>query len=139
MSPLSVRPWRLCGLAPAGADSATKRLVDGVERDREGEQVTVVDPAVLELPGEVTEKTGPVLPFGRDRRGDLHAPLDDPHGGQAGGGRPGLLPGSLPAGWRAPLRKSTRRLDRDCAAAPAAHRGGQPPGLHRRTDLRCRT
>ena len=87
-----------CGLAPAGADSATEHLVDGVERDREGEQVAVVDAAVLELPGEVAEQAGPVLAFGRDRRGDLHASLDDPDRGQAGRGRPGLLPGSLPAG-----------------------------------------
>src|SRR3954447_15465415 len=100
MSPLSVGPWRLCGLAPANADSATERLMDGVERDRKGQQVTVVDSAVLELPSEVTEQAGPVLTLGRDRRGDLHASLDHPDRGQAGRGRPGLLPSSLPAGQR---------------------------------------
>lgn len=79
--PWRAGPWRLCGLAPASAGSAAQRSVDGVERDREGEQVTVVDAAVLELPGEGSEQAGPVLALGRDRRGDLHAPLDDPDRG----------------------------------------------------------
>jgi hypothetical protein len=58
------------------------RAVKGVERDTEGEQVPVVDPAVLELTGQVGEQTGPVLPSGRNRRGDLNTPLDDPDSGQ---------------------------------------------------------
>jgi hypothetical protein len=58
------------------------RAVYGVERDTEGEQVPVADPAVLELTSQVREQTGPVLPSGRNRCGDLDTPLDDPDGGQ---------------------------------------------------------
>src|SRR3954451_16102997 len=53
------------------------RVVNGVECVSEGEQVAVVDPAVLDLAGQVAENAGPVLSPRRDRRGDLHSPLDD--------------------------------------------------------------
>lgn len=92
-SPLTgrVRPWTWIeqGLRPglsarqaADEGPSVVRAVYGVERGTEGEQVPVVDPAVLELPGQVGEQTGPVLPSGRNRRGDLDTPLDDPDGGQ---------------------------------------------------------
>ncbi|MCU1668492.1 MAG: hypothetical protein JWP40_1419 [Blastococcus sp.] len=102
-------------------------VVNGIECLSEGERVTVVDPAVLELTDQVAEHTVPVLPSGRDRRGDLDAPLDDPDGGQALGGRPGLLPRSLPARPRAPLREPPGGLDGDRTCAPAARSCGRPP------------
>ncbi|MGZ4617253.1 MAG: hypothetical protein ACXV3F_00710 [Frankiaceae bacterium] len=54
--------------------------MDGVECVREGEQVAVVDPAVLELSSQVAEDAEPVLSPRRNRRGDLDTPLDDPDG-----------------------------------------------------------
>src|SRR3954468_2592156 len=123
-------PWRLCGLAPAGADSATERLVDGIEPNREGQQVAVVNPAVVELAYELAEQSRPVLAPCGGRLCGFHPPFDDPDRRQAGGRRPGLLPGSLPAGRRAPFRASSRRLHGDGAAAPAARRLGRPPDLH---------
>jgi hypothetical protein len=84
MSPLSVGVWRrVCGLISAGAASPTKRLVDGVERDREGEQVTVVDPAVVELTREVPEQSRPVLAPRSRRDMHLHSALDDLDSGPA--------------------------------------------------------
>ena len=114
------------------------RVVNGVEGATEGQQVTVVDPAVFELAAQAAEHTGPVLPSGRNRRGDLDAPFHDPDGGQAGGGRPGLLPGSLPARPRAPLRESPRGLDGDRTCAPPACSCGQPPRRRRGAILRRR-
>src|SRR3954454_6399298 len=105
-------------VGPARRPSATEHLVDDIEGAGQGEQVAVVDPAVLDLPGEVTEQAGPVLALGRDRRGDLHAPLDDLDSGPARRGRPGLLPWSLPTGRRTPFRESSRRLQGDRSAAP---------------------
>src|SRR5947209_4328969 len=49
-------PWRLCGLAPAGADTATERLVDGIEPNREGQEVAVVDRAGVGLACELAEE-----------------------------------------------------------------------------------
>jgi hypothetical protein len=72
--------------------------VDGVERDGEGGQVAVVDPAVVELAGEVAEQPRPVLAPGSRRDLDFYAPLDDLDSGPARRGRPGLFPGPLPAG-----------------------------------------
>lgn len=93
LSPLSVRPWRLCGLTSAGAGSAVERLVDGVEHDREGKQVAVIDAAVVELTGEVAEQPRPVLAPGSRRNLDLHASLDDLNSGPARRGRTRLLRG----------------------------------------------
>jgi hypothetical protein len=111
------------------ADERTSvvRVVYCVEGAGQGEQVTVVDPAVLELMGQVGEHAWPVLPSGSDRRGDLNTPLDDPDGRQPGRGRAGLLPGSLPARRRAPLREPPRSLDGDRTCAPSARSHGQPP------------
>lgn len=59
MSPQSVGTWRVYESAPDCAEAATERLVNSIEHDREGEQA-VVDAAVVELTGQVTEQPRPV-------------------------------------------------------------------------------
>src|SRR3954452_21322470 len=79
-------PWGLSACHPANERSSVVGVAYGGECAGQVEQVTVVDPSVLQLTSEVTEHARPVLASGWDRRRDLHAPLDDPDRGQAGGG-----------------------------------------------------
>src|SRR5688572_3832743 len=103
--------WRLRQLAPVTAASPTEGVQDGGERGGEGQQVAVIDAAVIELAREVAEQSRPVPAPGGGRLGNFHPPFDNPDRRQPGGRSPGLLPGSLPAGARTPFRESTRGLD----------------------------
>src|SRR4051812_2995365 len=103
-------------------------IEDAVERTGEGQQIAVVDAAVVELSCEGAEQPRPVLAPGSRRYRYLHLSLDDLDGGPTRGGYPGLLPRPLPASRRAPFGKSTRRLDGDRPVAPPARRHRQPPG-----------
>lgn len=69
--------------APDCAEAATERLVNSIEHDREGEQA-VVDAAVVELTGQVTEQPRPVTAPGSRRNLYLYASLDDLDGGPVG-------------------------------------------------------
>jgi hypothetical protein len=125
---------------PHSAEGAAVVCLEyGVERDGQGQQVAVVDSAVVELASEVAEQPWPILAPGYDRCGNVHPSLDDPDSSEAGGDRSGLFPGPLPAGRRTPLRESTRRLEGDRPTAPPARRRGQPLGLHFGLDRRRRT
>src|SRR3954468_25110919 len=128
--------WRLRQLAPVTTASPTEGVEDGGERGGEGQQVAVVDAAVVELACEVAEQSRPVLAPCGGRLGDLHPPFDNPDRRQPGGRSPGLLPGSLPAGGGTPFRGSTCGPDADRPSAPPTARRGVPPGLRRGLDPR---
>ena len=51
----------------------------GIQGPRTGWQVTVVDPPVIQLAGELAEQPWPVAPGRRERRLDFDASLDDLH------------------------------------------------------------
>jgi hypothetical protein len=74
---------------------AVECLEHGVEGDGQGQQVAVVDSAVVELASEVAEQPWPILAPGYDRCGNVHPSLDDPDSSEAGGDRSGLFPGPL--------------------------------------------
>lgn len=57
--------------------------MDDIEGAGQGEQVAVVDPAVLDLPGEITKQAGPVLAPGSSRDMHLHPSLDHLDSGPA--------------------------------------------------------
>lgn len=54
----------------------------GLQGPRYGGQVTVVDPPVVQLAGELTEQPRPVAAGGHERHLDFDAPLDELHRGQ---------------------------------------------------------
>jgi hypothetical protein len=56
---------------------AVECLEHGVEGDGQGQQVAVVDAAVVELASEVAEQPRPILASGEDRCGHSYASLDD--------------------------------------------------------------
>src|SRR4051812_25254375 len=106
--------------APAGPRPV--RLQDRVQCPAEGGQVSVVDAAVAQLPGELTEQPRPI-PAGRlEGDADFDPPLNHLHRRTAGGRRAALFPGSMPAGGRAPLRDRAPAARRDRSAAPSADR-----------------
>lgn len=106
---------------------------DRLQCPAEAGQVPVVDAAVVQLTGELTEQPRPV-PAGRLAwYMDFDPPLDHLHSRPAGGRRAALFPGSMSAGGRAPLRDRAAAAWGDRSAAPSAgRRGGASfrPGRH---------
>jgi hypothetical protein len=107
--------------------AAPVRLQYGLQGPRQGGQVAVVHPPVVQLAGELAEQPRPGAAGGHKRHLHFDAPLDELHRGQTGGSRPGLLPRPVPAGSRAPLRDRPPASRRDGSTAPPAECRSVPP------------
>jgi hypothetical protein len=107
--------------------SSPVRLQYGLQGARQGWQVAVVHPPVVQLAGEVAEQPGPVAAGGHERHLDFDAPLDELHCRQTGGSGPGLFPSPVPASGRAPLRDWPPAGRSDGSTAPAAGPRCDPP------------
>ena len=91
---------------------------DGVEGNRQAGEVTVIDPAVVELRSQLREGLRPIAPVERLPHGDVHPSFDDLHRRPAGSRGAGLLPGAVPAGGRTPLGDRSTALRGDRPTAP---------------------
>jgi hypothetical protein len=90
----------------------------GLQCPAEAGEVAVVDAAVIQLAGELTEQLRSV-PAGRlEGDTDLDPPLDHLHRGSAGGRSAGLFPGSVAAGGGTPLGDRSPALRGDRPTAP---------------------
>jgi hypothetical protein len=114
----------LVGGSEADVGPAVVGLEDGIECHGQSGEVAVVDPPVIELLSQLSQRLRPIPAGERQPRRDFHAPLDDLDCRTAGGRSPRLLPGALPARRRAPGGDAPAGFRLDRPAAPPARRGG---------------
>ncbi len=113
------------GAGPPGPPSVG--LQHGLQCPAEAGEVAVVDAAVVQLAGELTEQLRPVSAGWLEGDTDFDPPLDHLHRGPLGGRSAGLFPGSVAAGGGTPFGDRSPALRGDRPAAPPTGPCRGPP------------